>query len=193
MTNGHLGVCAAAVAALVGSVQGAAPSGAATLIGSTVTETLYYPTLSSRHGSAAATVGAGIEFPAGAIDGIERFETDVTGDEVVYTVLEPRADYADDPFNGFVLTFAGAPTIAGVTLDTSSSASLSAAPFSFTANSVSFNLSNLEAVAGDKLTLDLTFRPVVGAPELLTWEMMLVGFAALGLTAARTRRTFGPA
>jgi hypothetical protein len=174
----------AAALALWGSLLFAGSSQGATLIGSTVTETAYYPTLSSLYGEATpATVGSGVEFPANAIPGISYFETDITANQIIFQPLD-SPQFGTAEFNGLVLEFSGAPEIEGVSLDSTSV--FPTAPFSFTPNSVTFNLSGLQVRPADSLVLDVSFSKSV--PETSTWVMLLAGFAALGLAGRRTNR-----
>ena len=56
-------------------------------------------------------------------------------------------------FNGFDMVFTGAPTITGVTVD--SSTTLSPVLFSFTGHDIKLNLAGLSATAGQKTILDV--------------------------------------
>jgi hypothetical protein len=174
----------AAALALWGSLLFAGSSQGATLIGSTVTETAYYPTLSSLYGQATpATVGSGVEFPANAIPGLNYFETDITTNQIIFHPLY-STQFGAAQFNGLVLEFSGAPVIEGVTLDQSNV--FPAVPFSFTSDTVTFNLSDLGVTTADRLILDVSFSKSV--PETSTWAMLLAGFAALGLASRLTAR-----
>src|SRR5271170_7773165 len=61
-------------------------------------------------------VGPGIEFPVGSILFYDE-QIDVTGNQIIITTIDSTNPYAPGGFNGFILTFAGAPSILGVTLD----------------------------------------------------------------------------
>src|SRR5262245_44836670 len=93
---------ATAVASALVAVCGAAQAHP-TFTGSSVTATLYKPEILPGDilgGPTTATVGSGVEFPAGSIHGNTTFSIDLTSDEILYTPLT-NVTYSNGPFNGF--------------------------------------------------------------------------------------------
>jgi len=125
-----------------------------TLIGSTVTATLYNPDLATiLGGPASATVGqATPTFPNGTILGNSQFEIDIVSDRITYNPLQ-NVTYGAATFNGFVFQFTNAPTILGVTLDSTSN--FTPTNITFTSNSVSINLSGNTVTTTSTAILDL--------------------------------------
>jgi hypothetical protein len=152
-----------------------------TLLGSTVTGTLYNPDL--QHilgGPTTAIVGASTPtFPNGSIHGDTPFEINITADQIFY---HPLADvtYGSGPFNGFVFDFSGAPDILGVTLDGASTFTPTA--FSSTSDSVSLNLSGNTVNTTSMAILDVQLGASVPEPAtlaLLSTSLFGLGFLAL--------------
>jgi hypothetical protein len=131
---------------------------AAGLAGSTVITTLYNPTLATvLGGPTSATVGANTPtYPSGSITGNTAFQINVTSTQIVYNPLV-SVTYGNGPFNGFVFNFAGAPNIIAVTLDPASTFTPTA--ISFTANSVSLNLSGNTVSPSSAAILDIQVQP----------------------------------
>ena len=132
--------------------------GAAGVSGSTVTATLYNPDLQTiLGGPASAVVGASDPtFPNGTILGNTAFQINITANQIIYNPLT-NVTYGSGTFNGFVFVFANAPTIAGVTLDPASN--FTPTNISFTANSVSMNLSADTVMTNSVAILDLQLAP----------------------------------
>ena len=152
-----------------------------TLNESTVVATLYNPNLSTILGTATATVGASNPtFPVGSIHGNTAFQINIIGNQIIYDPLA-NVTYGTGPFNGFVFTFATAPTILGVTLDAASTFTPTA--LSFTYNSVSLNLSGDTVTSTSTAILDLQLAGVA-APEpgslLLLLTGLIGGIGAIG-------------
>lgn len=141
-----------------GGTGAAGSAGSGGLNGSTVTATLYNPDLQTvLGGPAMAVVGASTPtFPNGRIVGNSAFEINVTRNQIIYSPLANVA-YGGGTFNGFVFVFANAPTILGVTLDPSSN--FTPTNISFTANSVSMNLSADTVTTTSVAILDLQLAP----------------------------------
>jgi hypothetical protein len=127
------------------------------LTGSSVTATLFNPNLTTiLGGPATAIVGPTVEFPSGSIIGNSLFKIDITGDQIIYSPLS-NVTYAAGAFNGFVFEFVGAPNIAGVTVDGTST--FAPTGLTFTDNSISMNLSG-ETVSNQSVsTLDSRLPP----------------------------------
>jgi hypothetical protein len=168
-----------AVVISCGLLIGAATAGASTLIGSTVTGTLYVPNLSTiLGGPTTATVGASTPtFPNGSIVGNTAFQINITSDQIVY---EPFANvtYGIEVFNGFVFDFTDAPTILGVTLDSASTFVPTA--LSFTADSVSLNLSGNNVNTNSLAILDVQLQ-ASATPEPATWTLLVSSFGLVGI------------
>jgi hypothetical protein len=176
---------AAAVAALAFSPGAHAQS----LTGSQVTAANYCctaPTESNRATNAAtATVGPAIEFPQGT------FTSLTSSLSVVPAAVDVGSNYIDiaysaggttaaGGFNGFVFSFAGAPTITGVSIDPASTYS---PVVTFDANTVYVNEAGLTLTPTSRALISVT-----AVPEPETYALMLGGMALLGLAARRRRR-----
>jgi hypothetical protein len=174
-----------AVASYLGiTVAQATPS----LLGSTVTGTLFNPDLNTiLGGPTTAVVGASTPtFPNGSIPGNTPFQINITSDQIFYEPLT-NVTYGNGQFNGFVFVFSGAPEILDVTLDAASTFTPTA--ISFTGDSVSLNLSgntvNTTSVA--ILDLQLGASQVPEAPTLTLLSTGLFGFAFIELARAKRR------
>jgi len=151
------------------------------LDGSTVTGTLYNPDLSTiLGGPTTATVGASTPtFPNGSILGDTAFQINITSDQLIYDPLA-NVTYGTGTFNGFVFDFSNAPTIVGVTVDSGSS--FAPTGVSFSADSISLNLSGDTVTTSSTLILDIS-----STPEPATSGLMLTGIGLLGLLLMRRR------
>jgi hypothetical protein len=176
---------AAAVAAFAFSPGAHAQS----LTGSQVTTAAYCctaPIASDRATNAlAATVGPGIEYPQGS------FTSLTSSLDVVPVTIDVGSNYIDlrysaggttgpGGFNGFVFSFAGAPTITGVSLDPASTYS---PVVTFDANTVYVNEAGLTLTPSSRAMINVT-----AVPEPETYALMLGGMALLGLAARRRGR-----
>jgi hypothetical protein len=161
---------------------------ASTLIGSTVTGTLYNPNLSTvLGGPTTATVGASTPtFPNGSIVGNTAFQINITSDQIFYDPLA-NVTYGKGVFNGFVFDFSNAPTILGVTLDSASTFVPTA--ISFTANSVSLNLSGDTVNTNSVAILDIQLQATNATPEPATWTLFVLAVAFVGI-AWMSRKNF---
>jgi hypothetical protein len=168
---------------------------AASLFGSTVTGTLYFPnlqTILNVSTPVTTTVGAGTEFPAGTLIGNTPFTIDITSDQLFYRPLQngvtydPATAQGSNGFNGFVFDFLGAPNILGVSVDGLSN--FNPVALSFTANSVTFDLKGLSVNAQSLLVIDfrLADPSVVPIPGAL--PLFATGLAGLGFFAHRRKR-----
>jgi hypothetical protein len=162
---------------------GAAPAGATTLLGSTVTATLRYPNFATIYATAPAkTVGAGIELPATDFGySWLPFYIDINDTQIIFESYW-TVGYATSSFDGFLLSFTDASPISQVALDPASTLTLPS--FGFSSTSIWFNVSGLVAPSGSRAILTVTSTPAV--PEPATWAMMIGGFALAG--AAMRRR-----
>ena len=167
---------------------------AASLFGSSVTGTLYYPdlqTILNVSTPVTTTVGAGVEYPPGFLLGNTLFSIDITSNQLIY---QPKENVTYDPataqgangFNGFVFSFSGAPTIFGVSVDGSSN--FNPVSFSFTANSLTFDLKGLTVNTQSNLVFDFTLADVVATPLPAALPLFATGLAGLGWLARRRRK-----
>jgi hypothetical protein len=100
--------------------------------------------------------------------------------------------YASVPpggFNGFVLTFAGVPTISGVSLDPSSQQTPT--ELYSTANSVYIDFNGGSQVAGQTVGIDVSFGTSAGVPEPASWALLLLGAGMIGGGLRMARRKDG--
>jgi hypothetical protein len=165
----------------------------ADLLGSEVTGVLLFPNettfcnipgiCSGPIGPVPVTSGVPPEFPAGtlAFDG----SLAVTGTQIIWTATLPET-YTTAAFNGFALSFTGAPTITNVTLDPASTILpvpftgfplSSSSGFYFNGSNVMFNLAGDSVLAGQQLILDVSTVPEPASVILLGTGLLAgVGF-----------------
>lgn len=175
------------VAATAAALSATAGSASAGLTGSMVTVDLDFPNLGTVQASAGpAVVGAGVEFGPNSILPGRNFGFDI-GDSTITYIPDESATYAVLPFNGFVLTFSGAPTITGVSFDGGLS-TFAPTGISFNGNSVSLDFSGASVTPNSLSTVDVRFA-ANGVPEPATWALMIGGFGLAGATLRRRRRT----
>jgi hypothetical protein len=136
-----------------------------------------------------ATVGPDVEFPNGVFTSITpglspvASTLDVGANTIDLQYLE-SAPAAPGIFDGFVLSFAGAPAITAVTADPSST--LSPTSISFDATTIFINNAGLALTPQSHLLLN-----VMAVPEPAQVAMMLSGLAAVGLLMRRRARKAG--
>jgi hypothetical protein len=130
-------------------------------------------------------VGAGVEIPPGVIYAGRGFGFDISGTQIKYLANEniQYGDAADSggTFNGFVLTFAGAPNITNVTLN--GATNFAPVDFDWTSYSVTLNYNALHPFVDSVTVLDVTFA----VPEPSIWIMMITGFGLVGFALRRQR------
>lgn len=187
----------------------------ADLLGSEVTAVLLFPNetafcnmpglCSGPIGPVLVTSGVPPEFPAGTTTGFLAFDGSlaVSGSQIIWdatlstTYAAGTASSTAGAFNGFALSFTGAPTITNVTLDAASTILpvpftgppvSSSSGFSFNGANVMFNVAGDTVTAGQKLILDVqTSSSAVPEPA----SGVLLGIGLLG-GMAFYRRMFRP-
>lgn len=176
------------IAALVIGSFVSSPAGAViSLTGSTVSAQGFYPDLGTSFSppTAPVVVGAGIEIPGGAITPGRGFGFDVFSSQIEYFAGE-NVVYGDGglgAFNGFVLTFAGAPTITNVTLNPATT--LTPVAFSWTGNTVTLNYNGLLVSTSSITLLDVSDGGTT-VPEPAS--IAVLGMGLLGMAGLRRRK-----
>ena len=142
--------------------------------------------------AAKATVGPNTEFPVGTLTSLTSglsavpVAIDVGSNDIELNYSAGGAT-APGGFNGYVFTFANAPTITGVSLDPRSSGGYTPA-LSFNGNQIFVNEAGLTLTSTTMGLLDVTTAmapPPIPEPE--TYAMLLAGLGLLGWTARRRR------
>jgi hypothetical protein len=157
-----------ALIALFGIVAQPARAG---FFGSAAVVEGHYPTLLSPGNPIVGpvTVGAGVEFPGFGGNNTPPFYSwtaDVGDFTLALTEVAVGNNLGAATFNGFEFTFSGAPAIASVTLDPSSTLPITS--LSFTANSIAINYAGQGILPANTTTLlDVTFVPEPGTLSLL--------------------------
>lgn len=134
------------------------------------------------------TIGPGTEFPTGSFTSLSSglaplpVAIDV-GSAYIELNYSAAGAAAAGGFNGFVFTFANAPTITGATLDPLSTY---APAVTFSGNQVFVNEAGLNIGATSMAMIDLTTAgtPTPPVPEPETFALLLAG---LGMLAVRAR------
>jgi len=171
------------VASFVSSPAGAVIS----LTGSTVSAQGFYPDLVSPFSppTAPVVVGAGVEIPGGVITPGRGFGFDIFSSQIEYFAGE-NIQYGDGglgAFNGFVLTFAGAPAITNVILNPATT--LTPVAFSWTGNTVTLNYNGLLVSTSSITLLDVSGEGTT-VPEPAS--IAVLGMGLLGIAGIRHRK-----
>lgn len=140
-----------------------------------------------------ATVGPNTEFPQGTLTSL------TSGLSALPVAIDVGSNYIElnysaggvanaGGFNGYVFTFANAPTITGVSLDSANTSTGYTPALSFNGNQVFVNEAGLTLTSSTKGLIDVTTAsgpPVPAVPEPETYAMLLAGLGLLGWTARR--------
>lgn len=182
-------------AILLGLLSFGTSTQAATLVGSTVTGSLFYPNLATLYipfgedpATQTATVSGAVEFPSGYLIGDTLFTIDVTSNQLIYQPNEyaPYGNPGASGFNGFVFSFEGAPTILAVGINALSN--FIPVSLSFTSNSVTFDLKGLTGNSASNLVIDLTLADQAVVPLPAALPLLAAGLSAMGFMGWRKRR-----
>lgn len=188
----------ALLAAAVAAITLAPAAHAQNLAGSQVTVAGYCCTSPPGPGTQAtnavtATVGPNTEFPPGSLtsltSGLSSLPVAIdVGSNDIEINYSAGGVAAPGGFNGYVFTFANAPTITGVTLDSRSSSGYTPT-LTFSGNQVFVNEAGLTLTPTTMGLFDVTTAttPPPPVPEPETYAMLLAGLGLLGWTARRRR------
>jgi hypothetical protein len=140
---------------------------------------------------ATASVGPGVEFPAGSIVTTTReliesnIDVSAFAIDLQYTDSSTAAVAA---FNGYSFDFSelGANRITGVALDALSTFAPGSVGLTFDADSVFYNGSGLTFTPASRVLIDVTLAPI---PEPTTVVLLLAGLAVLAAKVNGIRRT----
>lgn len=176
---------------LVLGLLSTAPVNASTLEGASVTAAVYCctaPTEAYRTSNfSSATVDGDIEFPQSS------FTSNTGGIFVIPLNIDISANNIDfdytasstalsGTFNGYVISFAGAPKITNVAINPAST--FNPVSFSFTSNSVLVDVASLHFSGSSRLLMDVSLAPV---PEPRTAALLAAGL--LPVLLAHRRRS----
>jgi hypothetical protein len=164
-------------------------SAQAQLLGATVDVSARYPDLAHIYADAGvATVGADIEYPAGAFAGYSAsWEIDITDNQLFITNTDFGFPFGEAEFNGFVLTVLSGPELLSAAVNPASGF----APIDvsvFGGNELRLNFSGVGASNDDgplTAVIDIAFANAIPEPE--TYAMLIAGCALLGFVARRRR------
>ena len=173
---------------LCGAVMVLAPGLAhAGLLGATVDVSAYYPNDTSVfEAGGPVVVTTGVEYPQGSFpDYNPSWEVNVQDNQIIITdATSSGLPYQPATFNGWVLDVIWGPSITSAVTD-SSSTIVPVNVFVLGGN-LYINLASVDSTAGGSTIVDFTTGIV---PEPSTWAMMLLGFAGLGFSGHRLRRS----
>jgi PEP-CTERM motif len=161
-------------------------AGAATFIGSQVTGTLLFPDLSTINAGPVGpvtVVDPGQEFPSNVFVAGRLFAIDISASQIIYFPNE-NITYGTGAFNGFKLSFSGAPSIANVTVNAATTLPVG---LTFDATTVFLNYSGATVTTQQATILDVTFG-TNEVPLPAAFPLFAAGLGALGLLGWRRKR-----
>jgi hypothetical protein len=164
-----------------------------TLIGSQVTDTSYYPNLSTPDTVPdTQTVNGAIEFPSGsetALNGTILIGTNIAvgASSIDFTFTE-NGTSAAAAFNGDVFDFSSSgPVITGVSLDPLSTFNASQIGLSFGPHEIEVDESGLHITTASQILIDIDLASSTTTPEPQAWALILTGLGLVGAGARRNR------
>jgi hypothetical protein len=107
----------------------------------------------------------------------------------LFCLYNPGPECVPGDFSGYVFTFTGtpAPDITNVEVGSGSASDFQPVSLTWTTNSITVNVNEVNLAVGDQLILDVTTAgsgpPAI--PEPATWAMLLLGFAGFGFCGDR--------
>ena len=163
----------------------AAPAGASTMLGSTAGIVVSGAALTATPGT--AVIGAGVEFHTALI--LPFLDIDIGSNAVTFTAVGPfRLGLARSiVLSGLAFTGPSA-AISGIDVGIGAGITgISAANFSFTADTLRFDLTTATFQEGARIVVDLATTPPSGTvPEPGSLGLLLAGLLGLGLIGRRT-------
>lgn len=182
------------VAGLILFFGGVGQARAASLIGSTVDVSFYYPNLQTLY----EDFGTQVVNPTASWTLYIGETTTITSTQIVYHSPTSSGQYATEPFNGYVYDFLNSGNlITGVTIDPSSTLSgfnssyVKLTPDGAGGQLVQLNLGGgLSFSPAASVVLDVSFGPASSVPEPASLTLFVFGaVGALGYVWLRRRQT----
>ena len=174
-----------AVALAVLAAMFTASSTQATLIGSSVNVSIYYPNVSTLYFNGGnTTVSGAIEYPN---MNNYNWEVDITGTQIVFHSILDNKSISAGSFNGWIVTILSGPTLLSATANGSSD---------FNPNSISIvggnqllvDYASLSVLAGEKSIIDIQTAAVPEPSTYLAGVLLALPFGLQGIRWLRVRK-----